>query len=296
MRCVLMIFISLALMAVCPNDAMAVDNAERRTDQHPTVETGLCVEHLERSELDGSNASMGYTEFSEGLTWGLLFFDMDHRAYDWQDGKILGVDLSTDPWDSLTRVAPGLQYAKQMTEKWGFWAKMSAIAGFEDEILSGSWTYNPQLISFYVLKPQLKLYFGLGMLYNPVESETYPVLGAAWNANSKKGISGALGFPETMLRYGFNRKVALKFDFQWDVRTYRLAEDNAMTPKGYVQFENLIPGLKLEYAPAEKMMLRFGIRHHFGRKLSLFNHEEDELASEDVGASLAYLMSIDYSF
>lgn len=98
---------------------------------------------------------------------------------------------------------------------------------------------------------------------------------------SKDGLSGALGFPEAMLRYGFNERVALKMDFQWDIRFYHLAEDNNLTSKGYVKIENLIPDLQIEYEPIKGLTFYFGVRRYFGRKLTVFDYEENELTSND---------------
>jgi len=118
-----------------------------------------------------------------------------------------------DPWKTLTRIAPGLQYYHEFNDKWGVWPQFAAISGFENEDSLRSWTYNPQCVGFYMHNQQMIIYGGIGMLYHSVDSEIYPMLGVAWNMDSKTGLSSALGFPETMMRYGFDKRLALIMDF-----------------------------------------------------------------------------------
>jgi hypothetical protein len=287
----------MAVLAYSPVKSLAADGEEGSSDgNRPTVSTSLSLEKIERSDIDGSDASTLCTELSAGLEWQFLLFDIDHRKYDWRESASLGIGSGLDPWKTLTRIAPGLQYYREFSKKWGVWAKLVAFAGFEDEISSRSWTYNPQVLGFYMPTRLMTLYGGLGMLYHPVDLQAYPVFGIAWNMGSKDGLAGALGFPETMVRYGLNERVGLKIDFEWDIRTYSLAENNNLVPEGYVNIEDLMIGLQLEYKPIKGLMLSCGLRQYFSRKLTVFDQEEDELSSYDVSESLAYLLGIEYEF
>ena len=290
--------VSMAVFASCPVGARASDDVnEEPGDKVPMISTSVSLEQTEDANIDGTDASVGYTEFAVGLEWQFLLFDIDHREYNWENNLTLDGDPGIDhTWKSLTRIAPGLQYYQKFGEKWGVWPKLVAIAGFEDEISSHPWTYNPQVIGFYMPTRQITIYGGLGMLCHTVESVVYPVLGVAWNMETKNGLSGAVGFPETMLRYGFNERVALKMDFEYDIRYYHLADDNNLTSGGYIKTEDLIPGLYIEYEPIKELILRFGIRRYFGRKLTVFDDQENELTSNDVSESSAYLLGVDYKF
>lgn len=297
MRLVVSVIISVAVLITWPVVVPAADGEKGGNgDESPMISTSLSLEQTERSDINGTGASIGYTEFSAGFEWQFLLFDIDHREYEWEDSACFGSDPGVDLWETLTRIAPGLQYYHKFDEKWGVWPKFVAIAGFEDDISSQSWTYNPQVVGFYMPTQGMTLYGGVGMLYHPVDSIVYPVLGVVWNMESKEGLSGAVGFPETMVRYGFNERVALKMDFQWDIRFYRLAEDNNLAPEEYVKIEDLIPSLQLEYEPIKGLTLSFGVRQYFGRKLTVFDHEENELTSNDVSESWAYLLGVDYQF
>jgi hypothetical protein len=286
------LIISLALFLSSTVAALASEDVQQR----PMISTTLSLMQIDDSKIDSTDASFGYTESSVGLDAQLVFLNVDYREYDWKDSSSFGGRPGIDPWKTLTRIAPGLQYFKKFNEKWAVWPKVAAIAGFEDEISSDSWTYNPQVVGLYMYTKQMTIYGGLGMLYHPIESVVYPVLGVAWNMDSKDGISGAVGFPETMLRYGFSEKLALKMDFQWDIRYYRLADDNDLASGGYVKIEDLIPGLQIEYEALKGLTFRLGVRRYLGRKLTVFNSKENELTSNDVSDSSAYLLGVGYKF
>ncbi|WP_290648948.1 hypothetical protein [Aquisalimonas sp.] len=175
---------------------------------------------------------------------------------------------------ALTRVAPGLQHYGELADHWGLWLKIVTIAGFDDRISSRSWTYNPRIIGVHTPHEKLTLYAGTGPLYHPVDSTLYPVLGVAWNMDAQGGLSGALGFPETMLRFRLNEHLAVKANFKSDIRVYRLADDNTLAPGGYTRMEDLKPGLHLEYFPTESLQVSTGIRRFVGRSLTFFPRPE----------------------
>ncbi len=126
-------------------------------------------------------------------------------------------------------------------------SKLTAIASYEENISSKAWSYNPQLVGFFIASSQKTYYGGLGLLYHVVDSLVYPVLGVAWNTQSRKGFSLSLRLPETMLRYGLNEQLAVKLDFEIDVRIYHLATDSSIVSGGYFRAENMTPGFTLEY-------------------------------------------------
>jgi len=297
MRLIVCVIMSVIVIASLPEEALAADEVRDENEgNRPMISTSLSVEKTEGANINDTSASIGHTEFSAGLEWLFLLFDIDHREYEWEKSASFDNNPKIEPWQTLTRIAPGLQYYHKFNEKWGVWPKFVVISGFEDEISSQSWTYNPQVIGTYILTQGMTIYGGLGMLYHTVDPLVYPVLGVAWNMKSKDGLSGTVGFPKTMIHYGFNERVALKMDFQTDIRFYQLAEDNDWASEGYVKTEDLKLSLQIEYKPKMGVTLFFGGRQYFGRKLTVFDHQKNELTSNDVSGSLAFFLGIDYQF
>ncbi len=270
--------------------------AEREMEGGPAGSARVSLEHAAQSEIHSSGTAVGHRQVSVRLEWRFLLFDLNHREYQWRNGADFRFGSDVEPWRELTQVAPGLQYYHQFNENWGTWIKLVAIAGFEDAISARAWSYNPQILGFYMPSQQTTLYGGVGTLYHAVYSISYPVIGVAWHTDSRQGLSFAAGFPETMLRYGFNKKLALKMDFQWDIRIYHLARNSSLASGGYLQTVDLKPGLILEYEPLNGLIFSAGIRRHLGRTLTVFDNHRKKLISRDVDSSRAFLLEIEYPF
>ena len=259
------------------------------------LEIELAVEQIDESDAEHTGAAFEYDDVTAKLEWLFVLFEFSHRSYEWT-GECICTEPGAVPWDSLIRISPGLQYYSEIGEKWGVWGKFVAHAGYESDMDSGSWTYNPQFLGFYSPLPGVKLYGGAGLLYHPVETVVYPVLGIAWNIDTVQGGSGALGFPETMVRYGFNEWVAVKADFEVDVRTYSLDEDSGLSPGGYVHLEDLKPAVYLELLPVDNLTLSAGIRYYLDRTMTLYDSNENEMKSVDVEDCPGFEFQIQYRF
>lgn len=285
----------LGLMVIfsCPEDVWSANDGLEKGDL-PSISSSLSLEKTSWADIDGTNTSFRYTEYSAGLAWRrFLLLDVDYRDYEWQEGADFTGTPGTDPWETLTRIAPGLQYYRKFDERWAIWPKLSAIAGFEDGISSKSWTYNPQVVGLYTTEQKISFYGGLGVLYHSVDSVVYPVLGVAWNTKKKRGLSGAVGVPEAMVRYGFNERVALKIDFQFDTRFYQI---DGVSTERYIKIEDILTGFKVEYELGKGLVLSLGGRFYFGQELTVYGHDENELRSNDLDGSWSGLLGVGYRF
>ncbi len=268
----------------------AVGSTGSDKTNHPPVELDFSFEQVFRADPDQARPAFSYREYTADLEWYVVLLGIDHRAYRWRGG------VEAEPWGSLTRLSPGLQYYRTFNDAWGVWALFYAMAGFEDDITSRSWTYNPKLIGLHRRTEPLIFYLGAGALYHPVDPVYYPILGLAWNPDAETGWSGSIGFPDTIIRYRFSERWALKTDFHWKIRTYRLADDNAIAPRGYVRTEDLAPGAHLAFYPREHLTLTAGVRRRLGRSLTLYDRDERELQSTDVDSVWSAVLSLGCSF
>jgi hypothetical protein len=152
---------SILLSALWPLNILGADEPDKSESGNPAFSVKFSVESIGRAGIDGTDASFAFTEYSASLTWQFMILDFDHRKVNWSAGNGLGSSADRDPWGDLTRIAPGLQYYGELSDRWGLWLKMVAISGFEDRISSRSWTYNPQVIGFYRAREHLTLYLVL---------------------------------------------------------------------------------------------------------------------------------------
>lgn len=260
--------IALTTTAVTAADEISTDFQLRQTS-------------TEASELSEQNSAFSLREYEIEIERHAFLFDADHRSYNWQQATPDSDDLS---WNSLTRLAPGVQYFGEVAEDWYLWAQLYAIAGFESSISSSSVTYNPQLIAITPYNDDIMLFAGFGALYHPVDPVYYPILGLAWDAGSQSNWSGALGFPETMISYQLNDRWTMKAEFEVEIRFYKLSESNQSAPGGYLKTEDLIPGLQLEFHPTSSFTSYLGLQYAFERSLTLYDYqralqEENQVAS-----------------
>ncbi len=264
----------------------------------PPFEFGAAVARVPSSDIGGSGASMAYTEYATSLEMAFFLFGASHRVFDWEDGSDFAGASGKDPWGSLTTLSPGLQYFHKFGD-WGVWAMFMASTGFEDSITNDSWTYQPQLLGLYMPTDDWAIYFGGGYIYHPVEPLAYPVIGLAFRHEEKTGLCGAIGFPETMLRYWLTERWSVKLDFGWAINTYRLADDNPIAAKGYLRIDEKIPGLHLEYRPMEGLLVSPGVRWHLDRTLTVYDSDRDEVSGLDdvnVDAAWSAVLQVGYEF
>lgn len=283
-------------IVVFAGSGWASDDTELERASARTVKTHLAVERMGYADIDGSDASFARTRYSAELRWKVFLLEVEHDQYDWRNGAQYAGSQEAEPWDALTTIAPGLQYYHVMESGWSLWAKFEAIAGFEKTVRSSSWTYNPQLIGFYPFNERFTLYGGFGMLYHPTDTIVYPVIGVNWNNDEPTGFSGAIGIPEAMVRYRFNKQVSMRLDFKFDLRFFSLEQDNALASHGSIKNDDKILGLHLEYEPVDQLLLSLGLRQFFGRSLTVYDHQENELRSDDVDPAWSIIGGVSYWF
>ncbi len=287
------IILGIAALTLCQSPLAQAETSSDESSSSAKISTSFSVKQVEQADIDGHDASMGYTEIAAGIEWQFIFIDLDHRTYDWGEHTFLG---TAEPFSELTQLALGLQYYQEFENGWSIWAKGTALIGFEDSPSTAAITYNPQVVTLYTVTTQLSLYCGAGVLYHPVDTTIYPVVGLAWNMKNKLGLFGTLGFPETALSYGFTEQLSLKLDVLWDNRIYQLAGDNATVADGYIKIEDMLPGIHVEYKPLNDLLLSIGVRRYFERKLTFFNQEEEEMGEYGVNDSWAYMFRAEYTF
>lgn len=267
----------------------------RLESNRPPFEYGISVLRVFDAGIQASDTSFAYTEYAASTEMLFLLLSADHRVYEWDNGADLAGASGKAPWDSLTRITPGLQYFHKFGD-WGVWPMLAASTGFEDNITSDSWTLNPHIVGLYMPTEDWAIYFGAGYLYHPVEPLPYPVFGLAFRHEEKTGLCGAVGFPETMLLYWLAPQWAVKADFGWDIRTYKLSRDNPVAPDGYLRSDDKVPGLHLEYRPTKGLVVSPGLRWYLDRKLVVYDENGDELYERNVGSAWSAVLQVGCEF
>ncbi len=266
--------------------------AESSDETHPAPSLMISTEYTGRAALRRADDSFAFTAYTFDFEWLVALFEYDHRRYDWRTRGA----ADDAPWRTLNVLAPGVQYYRTIGEHGGVWAKVRARASYESTLGSRSWTWNPQVLGFRSAWGRWTLYGGAGALYHPVDPVYYPVLGLATTPEDGHGFAGAVGFPETMARYRFNERYAVKADFHWSIRIHELDRDNARAPAGFVRMVDRTPGLYLEYSPTRALTISPGVRRRMGRSITLYDDDQDKLESSRVRGAWTAIVNVEYTF
>ena len=60
--------------------------------------------------------------------------------------------------------------------------------------------------------------------------------------------------------------------------------------------KDMILGLHLEYEPVDQLRLSLGLRRFFGRSLTVYDRQENELQSDDVDPAWSIIGGVSYWF
>lgn len=142
------IILGIAALTLGQSPSAQAETSSDESSSSAEIPTSLSVRQVEQADIEGHDASMGYTEIAAGMEWQFLFIDLDHRVYNWGEHDFPG---ATEPFSELTQLAPGLQYYKKIGKQWSIWAKGTALIGFEDSPSAEAITYNPQVITLYTV-------------------------------------------------------------------------------------------------------------------------------------------------
>lgn len=249
----------------------------------------------ERPQVHRQAASLGYRQYSAGVSWRMLAVDLQHRRYDWQYEPHVWPQVGQGPWHTLTRFRIRARREQALTGRWDARLDYAAMAGFE-RASSATWSQDVRLSAVRVSSGRVSLCGGAGLLYHPTDRVWYPAVALAWAPRENRRLSGVAGFPEAWLRWVVGKGAALRLELNWDVRFYGLADRNALAPSGTVRLEEWMPTFRFEYEAAGGLTLTAGVRQHLRRRLTLYDHTESELAYAHIGEAWAYLMSADYTF
>lgn len=287
--------VAIALLPALCIGAEQGDGEARETPSVP-MSVMVSVERTGHAAIQGTPASGSSTEFAATLKWYFLILDTDHRTCDWGDPAFTPEpgrpSLDGTPWGSLTRIAPGIQYYRDLGNRWAVWGKFSGIAGFEEAPSLRSVTWNPQLVFLRTLADGTILYCGAATLCHRADNTPFPIVGVAWNTDAPAGLSAVVAFPEAYARYRFCERFALRADYEWDTRVFELTADNPTVTDGFLRIRDHFPALSVEFTPARRATITAGVRWLCGRDLTIYDRDARELDTHDVEAAWAFSLSL----
>ena len=210
------------------------------------------------------------------------------KSYSWDDEDQLPFGNGRDdPWSDLKNISLGARYWDRFSEKWGWFAGAGLGSSFEEEL--GPLEARGSGGVSYIFSPKVSASLGAAVSYHPLRTSVFPIVGIRYNRDGGgaggEGASGffaSFGFPETGAGYRFNSSVAVRASVRYDHGIYRLADDSAVAPEGYVETSDALGGLYLDFSPRPNIEVSLGAVYAVYRSLTLYDEDEDELDDYDV--------------
>lgn len=229
-------------------------------------------------------ASAEYTLFP-------LVLDQPDRGWR-QDGAAASLALE-ETMESLGR---GRRNSGSLRENSAGWMGLRTFRGAEDRLSRRSWRDKFRAIRISRVAGQ-RFYFGTGgELFRPTGPGPYPLIDYAWRGEREPWSSASSSFPKAIVRYGINEVVALKLDFERDVRLYQLSDDPFRVRNGFVRTDDFTPGLHLEYSAPGGWTLASGVRWYADPSFAVFDNNDEKPFLSDVRSGWSALVRISFDF
>jgi len=253
---------------------------------------------LGSAEVDDSDGKAGVTSFvaSGGYSW--LNLTYSRTDYSWTDkGELPLGNGSDDPWGALHSLTLASDHQGDFDEQWGWFAGGSVGAAYEDE-LSGAWNVAGYGGAAYNWSEHTTLSFGLAASANELGLEIMPLLGVNWNyvGEDGEGWYAAVGIPNTMVGYSFSKAFSLTLQLDQDGTLYRLADDSDVTPKGYMEQNDMSVALAATWNPLENVSLTLAPSYHFDRSMTIYDRDGDEDKEYDLDNAAGAFMGVSVAF
>ena len=226
-------------------------------------------------------------------------FSLSYTRLDYSWGEIgdlpfgNGVD---DPWEALHVLSLGYSHRGSINADWNYFIGSAVKSSFEEE-LEDSYGAGAFGGFTYLFSPTLRFTIGAGVAYHHISTTVLPVVGISWNQGTPQGFSIALGYPDTYLSYRFNSQWALRsriVQFEQDV--FRLADDSTVEKAGFLERQDLITDLGVEFTPTKQLRVILAARYYFERELTIHDNNDDWERTFDVDDAWGGVLSVNYRF
>ena len=253
--------------------------------------------YLSDIEFDDGGAKYDMTRSGLKATYSYFRFVYDRMDFNWDDNEIAKLPFGNgkdDPWESLQRLEIGANYQGKFNHKWSYAVDGALFSAFEKDIKEID--SRLQAWAGYGFNPDLRLRFGARAYIYAFQVVALPVLSLDYRWDQQEGFSANLGFPETHLRYGFNKYVALRLFGEYEHHTYRLADDSEVEEEGYLQREGVMTGLVVDLTPVKNLCISAGVIRSLDYTLTTYDKDGDNEKDYDNESGWGAIVRVNYAF
>jgi hypothetical protein len=259
--------------------------------------SGGCVGSSNMKDREAAYAVDGV---EVGVSLGPVSSSFKTLAYSWDKPELFpGNGTNRDPWERLNEITVMLTGGGAITDRLQYSLLGGITSGYEEE-MDDSYCYFAGGYGIYTLTPDWDIMAGaIYSRYQKVDTDldVIPVVGVSWNATTTNGLSISLGVPTTEISWHFNEKTSLSLDMSsFEGGVYRLADDNPIRKKGYVEFESSTYSLRLDTMLGSRIQLSSALFQSVARDIRLYDAEGKNRVTHEVDNNVGIMTSVSVAF
>ncbi len=233
----------------------------------------------------------------------------------WHNSKNLKFSNGRIPWDDLNYSSASLTISHDWNKNWTSFVGGAIAAGWEEEIDDAS-SYYELIGTSYQSGFNLKWTLGVGFAQEPEESGWGPFVGVTWNEDRKKkgdpGFCASIDWPAAdwpaadwpaadwpaaaEVCYVVNEKWAVRLNYTTIGGTFRLADDNEVSPSGLVKpsLESYV--LFVDYKPIPSLSLNLALNYNFEHQWDIQDEDGNGFHTVYIDDAVGFLFEISWTF
>jgi hypothetical protein len=230
-----------------------------------------------------------------------LDLSADQIHFSWKNPERLGFSNGLEPWDDLNSIYLGLKYTHYWKKNWAYFIGCGFGDAWEEE-LSDAYSYNAYIGIVRHWSPNWSGYIGVG--YNQGLEDTrfdLPSAGLYWNQTRRKdspsGWSAAIEWPpEGNISYTFNQRWKTHLSFGGFGKSYRLAEDNKLSPSGILNLGVGYVGLFMDFRPSKLLIISLGVIKYTSQVWDIQNDDGDSIEDVNTDSTEGLQFTVSWTF
>ena len=196
---------------------------------------GIQFEQQPSSGFNGDTAKVESRSQRLNISQDGYRFSYTRTRYSWDQPQNLPSALDaggSDPWGTLQRINFGYG-SREAGETWNTYYGLGLGASYEREVDDGYSLFGYTMWG-YSHSNDWETGIGIAVAYTPLKEYILPMGFVRYRAPMQEGISASLGFPNTQLRYRFDRELSVGAKASFGQGNFRLKDENQLQSAGYV--------------------------------------------------------------
>ncbi|MBB5022823.1 hypothetical protein [Desulfurispira natronophila] len=254
---------------------------------------GIQFEQQPSSGLNSNSAKVESRSQRLNVSQDNYRFSYTRTRYSWDQPWNLPSALDAggeDPWGTLQRINFGYGN-REAGETWNTYYGLGLGARYEREVekaysLFGytMWGYNHS--------DDWETGIGIAVAYTPLREYVLPMGFVRYRAPMQEGISASLGFPNTQIRYRFDRQLSVGAKASFGQGNFRLKDNSPLQSAGYVDMAGYQATGFVEYMVVPGTILSLELSSSINRRWRIYDADGNRQGrvNLDDGVSTALVL------